>query len=81
VGQGALDEVSDFVSGSGVDLKLGELPKGEVPFSVVGFEQKQGMNIFRLAAARGPSTTFKFNLMPTSAVLAPPAPFSGVGRL
>ncbi len=80
-GQDALDKLSSFVSGSGADLKLGKLPKGEAPFSVMAFEEKQGMSIFRLAAARGPSTTFKFNLMPTSAVLAPPAPFSGMGRL
>jgi len=79
-GQDAMDELTDFVSGSGADLKLGKLPRGEVPFSVMSFEEKQGMSIFRLAAARGPSTTFKLNLAPTTATLTPPAPFSGVGR-
>ena len=79
-GQGALDELKYFASILDMDLKLSELPKGGVPFGIIFFEENQGMSIFRLAAARGPSSTFTFNLKPTLVTLEPPAPFSGQGR-
>jgi len=80
-GRDALEPLRNFGGGTIEAVELGSLSEGGIPFSVWTFEWGHRMTIFRLAVARGPSTSFEFDRSPPSAVLRPPAPFSGVGRL
>ncbi len=76
-GEGAISALAAF--GFGANLNAGSLPGVGAEFSVISLEQKQNMDIARLAIARGGSSSLKVDKTLTAATVSPPAPFYGVG--
>ena len=64
------------VSTSGIPLNLAALPKKGIAFSVRSFSSREGVDIMRVSAAKGPPTSFVLAGNGTTK-LSPPSPFSG----
>lgn len=75
-GGDAITEILPLIR-TGVPLKLAKLPSSGVPFRAEAIDEYGDLLVIRLLVAKGNKDSFSVGLDGTSAIVAPPKPFSG----
>lgn len=79
-GGGSLEQMRSFEVRGGIPLHLKDLPSQGVPYSAISIAHRGAMQVLRLVAAVGPRTGLADDQTLHTKVVAPPFPFTGVGR-